>query len=496
MGNLDSVIELKAKIKAIKPKNPCGCSGDMSGGGYDDTDIKNRLNAVENRPDNDTIYDDTALTQRVETLEKKPDSDTIYDDSTLVARVEELENKKSASLSVASLSNTGGTETQSTISQETNYIQFNYQKNINDELPNYINTQINSDHFFLATTAYVDNAVSNIQTSSPQGGSAASLYELNFAEIFPADMDGFNIRITEDAVLEDVISSVLRLDEFDIITGGTCALMRKKPVLEVEIDGWNDALDTQKFPSEFYKTTLANIKVKFGDESCLSDFVSVCKFLGKGRRVFAATASGGAYIDTGLKMNGAYTFAATGWTRQNNQSVLIGAYETNTSRTTLRILGSSNKLQTMWSANQEYNNSASQFDFNKEFFYMQKANNLYFTQGEANYTLTGTTHTITQNNENIPILLFNETPTATYNNGVIKRATIRDENMQILQDFLPYEIEDENGNLVVVMIEVSSLDNQMLNKIMKYGINADNGAYADKIYKPVVGSLVEVKQGS
>lgn len=489
MGNLDSVIELKAKIKAIKPK---------PSGSYDDTQIQNDIADLQNQVNNISVgsYDDTSIKNRVEELENKPDNDTIYDDSELVGRVEALEDKKSASLSVASLSNTGGTEIQSSISQESNLINFGYQKNTKNELPNYLNAQINSDRFSLATTAYVDNAVSNIQTSSPQGGSAASLYELNFAEIFPADTDGFNIRITEDAVLEDVISGVLRLDEFDIITGGTCALMRKKPILEVEINGWNDALDTQKFPSEFYKTTIANIKVKFGDESYLSDFVSVCKFLGKGRRVFAAKASDGAYIDTGLKMNGTYTFAATGWTRQNNQSVLIGAYETNTSRTTLRILGSSNKLQTMWSANQEYSNSASRFDFNKEFSYIQKANDLYFTQGEANYTLTGTTHTTTQNNENIPILLFNETPTAGYNYGVIRRATIRDENMQILQDFLPYEIEDENGNLVVVMIEVSDLDNQMLNKIMKYGINADNGACADKIYKPVVGSLVEVKQGS
>lgn len=170
MGNLDSVIELKAKIKAIKPKNPCGCSGDMSGGGYDDTEIKNRVEALENKPDNDTIYDDAALTQRVETLENKPDNDTIYDDRALVARVKVLEDKKSASLSVASLSNTGGTEIQSSISQEANSILFNYQKNTKNELPNYINAQINGDSFSLATTAYVDNAVSSVQGGNTTTG--------------------------------------------------------------------------------------------------------------------------------------------------------------------------------------------------------------------------------------------------------------------------------------------------------------------------------------
>ena len=144
MGNLDSVIELKAKIKAIKPK-PSGSYDDtqiqndiadlqdqvnnISVGGYDDTEIKNRVEALENKPDNDTIYNDTALTQRVETLENKPDSDTIYDDSALVARVEVLEDKKSASLSVATLSNSGGTEVQSNISQGDNSVYFGYQKN-------------------------------------------------------------------------------------------------------------------------------------------------------------------------------------------------------------------------------------------------------------------------------------------------------------------------------------------------------------------------------
>lgn len=44
--------------------NPVGAS-------YDDTDIKKRLTALENKTDNDTIYDDTALTARVKALEDK-----------------------------------------------------------------------------------------------------------------------------------------------------------------------------------------------------------------------------------------------------------------------------------------------------------------------------------------------------------------------------------------------------------------------------------------
>ena len=99
-----------------------------SGGGssYNDSDIRNKIRLVENR-------------------------------------VTTLESDKKASLSINSLSNSGGTEIQSSISQEANFIQFGYQINTKNELPNYLNAQINGDNFSLATTAYVDNAVSNIQ---------------------------------------------------------------------------------------------------------------------------------------------------------------------------------------------------------------------------------------------------------------------------------------------------------------------------------------------
>lgn len=105
-------------------KNGNGGSG--GGSSYNDSDIRNKIRVVENR-------------------------------------VTTLESDKKASLNINSLSNSGGTEIQSNISQEANFIQFNYQKNTNNELPNYLNTQINGDNFSLATTAYVDNAVSNIQ---------------------------------------------------------------------------------------------------------------------------------------------------------------------------------------------------------------------------------------------------------------------------------------------------------------------------------------------
>lgn len=101
----------------------------QGGSTYDDTEVLNRIKALEGKTDNfvsevtvsregnkvklkytrvdgtssevefddkDTIsmaYDDTALKERVKALEAKEDKDTVYDDSALKARVEALEAK-------------------------------------------------------------------------------------------------------------------------------------------------------------------------------------------------------------------------------------------------------------------------------------------------------------------------------------------------------------------------------------------------------------------
>ena len=58
------------------------------GQAYDDTEVKNRLTALESKPDNDTIYDDSALVGRIEALEHKEDADTIYDDTEIRSLIE------------------------------------------------------------------------------------------------------------------------------------------------------------------------------------------------------------------------------------------------------------------------------------------------------------------------------------------------------------------------------------------------------------------------
>lgn len=62
---------------------------------YDDTALKERVTALEEKEDKDTVYDDTEVKNRLTTLEEKVDNDTIYDDSALKARVEALEARSS-----------------------------------------------------------------------------------------------------------------------------------------------------------------------------------------------------------------------------------------------------------------------------------------------------------------------------------------------------------------------------------------------------------------
>ena len=66
-------------------------AGNQSQTAYDDSDIKQRLTALESRQDRDTVYDDSDIKQRLTTLESRQDSDTIYDDSDIKQRLTTLE---------------------------------------------------------------------------------------------------------------------------------------------------------------------------------------------------------------------------------------------------------------------------------------------------------------------------------------------------------------------------------------------------------------------
>ena len=83
---------------------------------YNDTNLSNRVTALENKTDKDTVYNDTELRNRVSTLENRPNIEvsklvtkdelaskgyltTPYNDSVLAGRVTALENKPPVDLS-------------------------------------------------------------------------------------------------------------------------------------------------------------------------------------------------------------------------------------------------------------------------------------------------------------------------------------------------------------------------------------------------------------
>ena len=61
---------------------------------YDDTALKERVTALEAKEDKDTVYDDTELKGRVQALEEKVDNDTVYDDTEVKNRLTALEAKE------------------------------------------------------------------------------------------------------------------------------------------------------------------------------------------------------------------------------------------------------------------------------------------------------------------------------------------------------------------------------------------------------------------
>ena len=68
-------------------------AGNQSQTAYDDSDIKQRLAALEGRQDKDTVFDDSELKRRLAALEDLQDQDTIFDDSELKRRLTALENR-------------------------------------------------------------------------------------------------------------------------------------------------------------------------------------------------------------------------------------------------------------------------------------------------------------------------------------------------------------------------------------------------------------------
>ena len=85
--------DLKARVEVLEQKTDKDTV-------YDDTPLKERVTALESKTIEGGAYDDSDLRNRVVTLETKEDKDTKYDDTEVKRRLTELENKPAVDTSV------------------------------------------------------------------------------------------------------------------------------------------------------------------------------------------------------------------------------------------------------------------------------------------------------------------------------------------------------------------------------------------------------------
>lgn len=262
---------------------------------------------------------------------------------------------------------------------------------------------------------------------------------------------------------------------------GTSNLGYKVPTVSIGAYTWTEP------DAEGNQTATADVTITFADGSTLTKTLNFKT--GQSYRVYAARSTDGAYIDTDLTLNYAYTFRATGFLPGTNMGVFIGSLSTSTARTTARLLGSSQKLQHMWPGNTEYAAStiggALGFSVGEEFTVQYSAIEFHvWNESGVDYNppVSGKTQTGTVN---VPILLFDETAAGSYKNAVIRNARIYDENGYEVRNYWPMML---NNEIVYVDTAIGVEDDILLDLIAK----GPYSEYAGYVYHAPVGALEEV----
>lgn len=136
----------------------------------------------------------------------------------------------------------------------------------------------------------------------------------------------------------------------------------------------------------------------------------------------AVKLSGVSAIDTGLFMDGNAEFSVKGGVvAAGKQAILVGAYNSNSERTALKLLSGSKKIQSQWANNAEITD-LNGIDLLQPISYVQDKDKAVITQGDitlniANGGFNGVSDTT-------KIYLFNQTETGIYNGGYLSYAKI------------------------------------------------------------------------
>nr|DAS32222.1 MAG TPA: tail fiber-like protein [Caudoviricetes sp.] len=79
--------DLKRRVSALEAGG-----GGGGGGAYNDSELRNRIDALEKKEDRDTVYNDAELRGRITALESKEDKDTVYNDTEIKGRISAVES--------------------------------------------------------------------------------------------------------------------------------------------------------------------------------------------------------------------------------------------------------------------------------------------------------------------------------------------------------------------------------------------------------------------
>ena len=305
-------------------------------------------------------------------------------------------------------------------------------------------------------------------TESAGTGELASMFDVAMAEEY---------HVSNAADAPAVIANQLNLDGFDG-RFGTSGITFKKPTVDVSSITWSQDVD-----ENYDLTGTGTVRVYFGSAGSIAKTVRF-KTPGEGKIYGVKGSNSSVAIDTGIAADYSYTFHVKGF-GDTSTTVLMGAFISNSERTTFRILPSSGAAQQMWPNNQQYTGAQlGGITVTSLFEYWQKANSLRIVQGSIDSTITPSGNTDT-GSVGANIFLLNEDGNSSRGYGTLIFAEILDSNSSQVAYFAPYKLHTGE----VVIINTSGLTAQQIYECVELG---DSATMASRILRPTGGTLIEV----
>lgn len=318
--------------------------------------------------------------------------------------------------------------------------------------------------------AEADARMDNIENA--EGGSVdlSSLFEIDVPD---------TINLSEGEEAADIIANALNLGNFNSPINKSSISWKRPTIVIPSAIEWSDTVD------DFYDFTAdVNIGIKFDEAGVILKTVTLKK-TGPGKIYAAKLSDVSSLIRTSIPGNYSYRYHCKGHANGSTQCVLADAFVSSTERAGARILGGSNKLQSMWYTNKEILSTSAGMDFRKMFEMTVGANYAKLSQGTSNYSPSISGHT-TSGSIGANITLMGS-DAGNLGNSTLCFAEILDGSGSTIAYFAPYKIYNDE----IVIIDTHSITSQQIYDIVE---NGDNAEMASRIYRPESGYLIEVTQ--